>query len=114
MYFPRTHPFGAEAARARTNRGNKDLSDEEMRRAFEPGMWRTCTGAANTMILADTIGYHRGGKPMSGTRTLVTFTYTSRTPLMPSKLHIASAPAWASAPIQQFAIRDLVRRFIEE
>ena len=25
--------------------------------------WIACTGPANTMILADTVGFHRGGKP---------------------------------------------------
>ena len=106
-YIPRTHSFGAEVERARVCEHSKRLSNEEMARVFEPSSWRVCTGAADTMILADTIGYHRGGKPTSGVRVLVTFTYTSATPMMARKLRVAGVPDWATSPIQRFAIREV-------
>lgn len=106
-YIPRTHSFGAEVERARQCEASKRLSNEEMGRVFGPSTWKVCTGSADTMIVADTIGYHRGGKPTSGVRILVTFTYTSATPMMARKLRVAGTPAWATAPIQRFAIRDV-------
>ena len=106
-YIPRTHSFGAEVERARQCESSKRLSDEDMSRVFEPSIWRVCTGAAGTMVLADTIGYHSGGKPTSGVRMLVTFTYTSATPMMARKLRVAGMPNWAAAPIQRFAIRGI-------
>ncbi len=106
-YIPRTHSFGAEVERARQCESSKRLSDEEMSRVFQPSSWRVCTGPADTMILADTIGYHRGGKPTSGVRILVTFTYTSTTPMMARKLRVAGVPGWAASPIQRFAIREI-------
>jgi hypothetical protein len=105
-YVPRTHSFGAEVDRARQLEVSKRLSDEEMSRVFAPSAWRVCTGPADTMILADTIGYHRGGKPTTGVRILATFTYTSATPMMARKLRISGTPAWASSAIQRFAIRE--------
>ena len=106
-YIPRTHSFGAEVERARQCEASKRLSNEEMSRVFGPSSWKVCTGAADTMIVADTIGYHRGGKPTSGVRILVTFTYTSATPMMARKLRVAGAPDWATSPIQRFAIREI-------
>lgn len=106
-YIPRTHSFGSEVERARQCEASKRLSDEEMSRTFPPPAWRVCTGGPGTMILADTIGYHRGGKPASGVRILATFTYTSATPMMARKLRIAGMPAWANTPIQRFAIREI-------
>jgi hypothetical protein len=66
--------------------------------------WITCTGPANTMIIADTVGFHRGGKPTKGTRILITFTYTSGTPLTKRALQITERPAWIAHPIQSFAL----------
>jgi hypothetical protein len=59
------------------------------------------------MILADTLGYHRGGKPTTGTRLLVTFTYTSGTPFVEPSIWLKSEPDWALSPIQTFAVKNL-------
>jgi len=75
---------------------------------FPPASWRVCTGPPKTMILADTVGFHRGGKPTAGQRILITFTYTSGSPIAKRKLRIRGTPAWASSPIQQFAAASSV------
>jgi hypothetical protein len=56
------------------------------------------------MIIADTVGYHRGGKPTNGTRVLITFTYTSGTPLSKRVLRVPQHPACITHPIQSYAL----------
>ncbi|MBI4888580.1 MAG: hypothetical protein HY824_15900 [Acidobacteria bacterium] len=107
-YIPKTHPFGAQAVRADACR-TKRVDDARMHRFFPPTQWRVCTGPANTMILADTVGFHRGGKPTSGTRLLITFTYTSATPFVARPLGVKGHPAWLSSAIQRYAIAPAVR-----
>ena len=60
------------------------------------------------MILADTVGFHRGGKPSSGTRLLITFTYTSATPFLDRPLGVRELPQWLSSPIQRYAVSPVV------
>jgi len=101
-YIPKTHPFGVRNEKARhLERKGRRIDDAQM--TFPPEAWKVCTGPANTMILADTVGYHRGGKPTVGQRTLVTFTYTSGTPIDDSGLWLCDRPAWLSTPIQRAA-----------
>jgi hypothetical protein len=72
-----------------------------------PEAWLACTGSAQTMILADTTGYHRGGKPVTGDRILITFTYTSGTPFKNRKYSVRrgnSRPVWMSDDIQTYAL----------
>ncbi len=107
-YIPKTHPFGAKTALAHKLDKHKRLPDRLVARVFPPNKWRVCTGPSNTMILADTVGYHRGGKPRVGQRILLTFTYTSGVPMTPRPLWMRSAPAWLSSPIQQAAVRSLL------
>jgi len=106
-YIPRTHPFGAQAAAAKKLEKKKRLADDRMIRIFPPESWRVCTGPANTMILADTIGYHRGGKPIVGRRILISFTYTSGTPITGRPLGIRGNPEWLTSDIQRLAVRWL-------
>ena len=104
-YIPRTQPFGAAVEQARRCGNSLRLSDAKVSKVFPPSTWKVCTGSAGSMILADTVGYHRGGKPTSGVRILATFTYTSATPMMTRKMQVPAMPSWASLPIQRFAIR---------
>jgi hypothetical protein len=106
-YVPGTHPFGTHVPKADTRRRKERLADEQLGEVFPPSMWRVCTGPAGTMILADTLGYHRGGKPATGTRLLVTFTYTSGTPLVEHAIRLKGEPGWIMAPIQRCAIRQI-------
>ena len=106
-YIPKTHPFGSRAQEALACQA-KRIDDKRMRRYFNERRWRVCTGPANTMILADTVGFHRGGKPDTGTRLLITFTYTSATPFVERPLAIKGRPEWATTPIQDYAIASAV------
>jgi hypothetical protein len=53
------------------------LDDEEMARYVPRGEWVVATGAAGTVVIADTCGYHKGGKPTEGRRILWTAQFTS-------------------------------------
>jgi hypothetical protein len=109
-YIPETQPFGAGARRARECQA-KRVDDARMQRFFPPEQWRTCAGPAGTMIVADTVGFHRGGKPTVGTRLLVTFTYTSGTPFVEHPLGVTAMPPWISTPIQRYAIEPAVQNY---
>jgi hypothetical protein len=105
-YVPRTQPFGRNAARA-ARCENSRVKDEDLDRVFPPSTWRVCTGPAGTMIMADTLGFHRGGKPVAGTRLLVTFTYTSGTPLVDRAVRLKGEPSWISSAIQRYALKEM-------
>lgn len=108
-YIPKTHPFGAEATNGLTLGEQRRIPDESMRHVFPTTLWRVCTGPANTMILADTLGYHRGGRPTAGHRVLITFTYTSGTPIIAPPISVAGTPTWISARIQDAALKPLLQ-----
>ncbi len=103
-YIPETHPFGAKAGRRVKHKGSKGILDEEMNAVLPKETWLTCTGPAKTMILADTIGYHRGGKVASGNRILITFTYTSGWPIKTERTPIAGTPDWEMNAMQRAAV----------
>lgn len=107
-YIPGTHPFSPTRIDTAAVDRERRTADEQMQQVFAPSQWRVCTGPANTTILADTLGFHRGGRPTAGQRVLVTFTYTSRTPIVEHKLHVAGTPAWATLPIQRAALELLL------
>ncbi len=66
------------------------------------------TGPAGTMILADTRGYHRGGKPMVGRRILITLTYTSGAPITSRRIWVSGAPTWVDSAMQRAAVKPLL------
>jgi hypothetical protein len=105
-YIPETHPFGVGAGRVPKHAEKKTVTDDEMRAAIPADDWMICTGPANTMVLADTVGYHRGGKPRKGNRILVTFTYTSGTPLAKASQapQIIGKPNWITHAVQRYAL----------
>ena len=106
-YIPGTQPFGARSLAAkRLERKGRRLEDSQM--IFPPQAWKVCTGPASTMILADTVGFHRGGKPTSGRRTLITFTYTSGTPIDDSKQWLRGQPSFATTEMQRSAVAWLI------
>ena len=108
-YIPGTHPFGHRNADAHRLEHKKRVADEHMIRLFPRESWRVCTGPQRTMILADTVGYHRGGKPNIGQRVVITFTYTSGTPVTRRTLWLREMPKWVS-PIQRYAVASLLER----
>ena len=105
-YIRKTQPFGLRADTAPEQKTPGRVTDEAMRSVIPECDWLACTGPAHTMVLADTTGYHRGGKPLKGNRILITFTYTSGTPLKVRKYKIRRAPsehAWMNE-IQRAAL----------
>jgi hypothetical protein len=103
-YIPKTHPFSSGAAITPKHVNSKRITDEEMRAAIPADAWMTCTGPAKTMILADTIGYHRGGKPTVGNRILISFAYTSGTPLVKRTLRVNGEPSRVTHAMQRYAL----------
>ena len=55
-FIPKTHPFGANAGKVPAHKDRKRVLDDEMNRVLPPETHLVCTGPANTMILADTVG----------------------------------------------------------
>jgi hypothetical protein len=106
-YIPQTHPFGARVLDAKKHKKKERLVDDQLTDVFPPETWRICTGPPRTMIIADTLGYHRGGKPNAGTRILVTFTYTSGTPLVQPSIWLEALPGWTRSSIQRLALKHL-------
>lgn len=103
-YIPETHPFGAAAEKAPRMTNRQRVLDAEMGSVFPPESWIKCTGPANTMILADTVGFHRGGKPLAGDRILITFTYTSGKPFVEPAFHMKEKPDWMTEKLQEYAL----------
>jgi hypothetical protein len=56
------------------------MTDEEMERLVSRDDWVVCTGSPGTVVITDTCGYHKGGKPVDGNRLLWTAQYTSGAP----------------------------------
>jgi hypothetical protein len=103
-YIPATHRHQAQAELG-LKQDDKNITDEEMSLKLPAHSWQICTGPPYTMILADTMGYHRGGKPTKGNRILITFTYTSGTPFKDGRFRVTGQPAWNMDGIQSEALR---------
>jgi hypothetical protein len=104
-YIPDTHPFGSAAGKAAVYEKQKRVLDSDLAKVYPSESWLACTGPASTMILADTVGYHRGGKPAVGQRILVTFTYTSGVPFTNRFFRLKEKPDWVTEDIQRFALK---------
>jgi len=102
-FIPKTHSFGEYAGLAPKDRDGIRILDKEMDHTFPPEKQFVCTGPADTMILADTVGFHRGGNPRSKNRILLTFAYTSSSGRKP-QLKIAGEPSWDMNDMQRMAI----------
>ncbi len=102
-FIPRTHSFGEFANCVPHHKDRKRVEDDEMNPILSPDLHRVCTGPADTMILADTVGYHRGGKPTSKNRVLLTFTYTSSWQSKPGP-QISGTPSWSMNDMQRMAL----------
>jgi hypothetical protein len=108
-YIPGTHAFGERAAIVPKHKHPIRVLDDEMQLVIPPNHWLTCVGPARTVILADTVGYHRGGKPTRGNRVLITFTYTSgaphKLPFLKYKFRVSGSPTWVKPGLQEYALR---------
>lgn len=102
-FIPETHPPGRLQIRPERDKDGR-VSDEEMERAVPRACWKTCTAPARTVIFADTCGWHRGLKPVSGHRIMLMIQYTSATPNYPRGLRIAGDASPPLLPIQRMAL----------
>jgi hypothetical protein len=103
-YIPGTQSFGKRANLVPVHKDSVRITDEEMASAIGPENWIHCMGPVGTMILADTVGFHRGGYVRHGNRVLITFTYTSGIPFKPRKARVKERPGWLRAQIQEAAL----------
>jgi hypothetical protein len=71
-FAPGTQPGGARRLSIKDR-----VDDDEMARQVPRDEWVVATGPAGTVVIADTCGYHKGGKPTAGNRVLWTAQFTS-------------------------------------
>ena len=107
-YVPGSHPFGRNASLVPQSQKKSRVLNSEMIVTVPSGAWRVCTGPARTLIMADTVGYHRGGKPSQGERIIVTFTYTSGVPMTDRRLLVRGAPSWPMTALQRAALSQAI------
>lgn len=86
------------------------LSDEEMAKLVPREEWVVCTGPPGTVVLADTCGYHKGGKPTKGDRLLWTAQFTSGAADAKRNFELAGAPRSGLTPEQRWALFENPRR----
>lgn len=79
-YAPGTHGLGPipGVAESEIQRGVERSTDAQMAEVLEPEAWVEATGRAGTLVLADTRGYHKGGRAVTGDRLLLTVLFTSQ------------------------------------
>ena len=86
------------------------LSDDEMAERIPREEWVVCTGGPGTVVLADTCGYHKGGKPTKGDRLLWTAQFTSGAADAKRNFELAEARPAALTPEQRWALFENPRR----
>ncbi len=104
-YIPGTHPFGADCDANPRHEHPRRVLDAEMERTIPRNRWLECMGPARTMLIADTVGFHRGGNVKEGHRLLITFTYTSGAPQIKRRLQLVGEPAGPLSTIQDLALK---------
>lgn len=104
-YLPRTHPMAEYSDISPEHTHLRRITDAEMEKSFERQHWIECTGPAHSMIMAETVGFHRGGYVREGHRMLVSFTYTSAKPQKPRWLRIKGTPPADFNDLQLAALR---------
>ena len=99
-FVPRTHVFG-DLKQAIPPGAVGRMSDDEMARGVPPAAWTRCTGARpGPVILADTTGFHKGLKPQTQHRVLVSLHYTSGTPRYPRSFTLRQASSAGLQPLK--------------
>jgi hypothetical protein len=103
-YIQKSHGFGAACGIEPNHAHPRRVLDHEMEKALPQSDWTVCTGGARSMIIADTVGFHRGGNVQKGRRLLITVTYTSGKPQEKRRLHLKNPPSWKLSDRQNFAL----------
>ena len=86
------------------------LSDDEMAKCIPRDEWVVCTGPPGTVVLADTCGYHKGGKPTKGDRLLWTAQFTSGAADAKRNFELADGAPAGLTPEQRWALYENPRR----
>ena len=86
------------------------LSDDEMAERIPRTEWVVCTGPPGTVVLADTCGYHKGGKPTKGDRLLWTAQFTSGAADAKRNFELADGAPDGLTPEQRWALYEDPRR----
>src|ERR671927_356886 len=86
------------------------LSDDEMATRIPREEWVVCTGPPGTVVLADTCGYHKGGKPTQGDRLLWTAQFTSGAADAKRNFELADGAPDGLTPEQRWALYEDPRR----
>ena len=86
------------------------LSDDEMAARIPREEWVVCTGPPGTVVLADTCGYHKGGKPTKGDRLLWTAQFTSGAADAKRNFELADGAPSDLTPEQRWALFEDPRR----
>lgn len=103
-YVTGSHARSRDGFRTPEYADRKRILDPAMEAVYPRGRWKVCTGPAGTMILADTIGFHKGGKPDRGNRILVTMTYTSSHPMEGRNIRVFGKPDPGLSALQSRAL----------
>ena len=86
------------------------LSDDEMAELVPREEWVVCTGGPGTVVLADTCGSHKGGKPTKGDRLLWTAQFTSGAADAKRNFELADGAPDGLTPEQRWALYEDPRR----
>ena len=90
---PRSHQRGARERRSLIKRREKVIERSAVQRTLGPGAIREITGAAGTMILADSEIFHSATQATSGPRLCLTVCYTATAFNVSSVLDPVPVPA---------------------
>ena len=99
-----THPFGSHRALIPEADPNRRMTDEEIGRFIPATDARVCLGAAGTVVICDTCGYHRGVKPTLNDRLMLALQYTSGAASVPRTFELAGRQSRAPASPQWWAL----------
>lgn len=88
IYITGTQPMGRHSRTKVATKHDWRIQDYAMEASFPKEFWRICNGRAGTVIVADTVGFHKGGFTTSGCRGVLVLTYTAIRPLFPSSKYL--------------------------
>lgn len=103
-FIPGTQPLGGLRIRPKGSEHGR-TSDEDMRSVVDESGWQICTGHAGSVIYADTCGYHKGMKPVTGYRLMLMIHYASDAAVSGSELRIENIRDAAFTREQMLACR---------
>jgi hypothetical protein len=107
-YAPRTHPVGGRHALPEHDAEWRS-TDEQLKRIVPENEWIVCEGRPETIVFADTCGYHKQLKPTSDERLILVAQYVSGTPYVPRALELRGVDAAALTDEQHVAVFDRPR-----